>query len=563
MDKIKIFALGGLDEDGKDLYCIEINGDIFVVGCGFKYPTKQTPGIDFIIADYTYLKENKDRIKAYIINKGKPNSFGALPYIYKDCPAPIYCTKIARLSIEQFAKNYKQEQDFDFHEITLPLKTDISGHPVWFFATCTSVPHSFGFSILTDIGSIVFLGDFVTEYNNSTYFNFDLNSVGKISETGTLILMCESINANKPGYCSPNNRIAPYLERYFKHASGRIFVAIAIDNLYHIEEFFKVTVQHNKKVILYDEDAATLFDMKKYRVKEEKRLTPQIVRLEEIHRYKESDIVILILGDKEKLYSKVSLLANNEHEKKILKLQSSDTFIMACPPNDNNEVIFTDTIDELYKAGCHVEYLTSKVLKTMHAFEEDIKMMISLLKPKYYFAIKGYYVNLLANAKLAFNMNVHLSHTNIFLLDNGQSINIDEKGATLDFNNDNSIPVGDLMIDGIGVGDVVNEIIQERTRLSEDGVIVLGCGVSLKSRKIVYSPDVQMRGFLFLKDKEADTMLKEVTQIYVDAIEARIQYTDGQDVNEFEKGIDQTIARYLQKQNRNPVIRSRVVIVEE
>ena len=202
MDKIKIMALGGLDEDGKDLYIIEINDDIFVFNAGFKYPTKLTPGIDFIIANYGYLKLNKDRIKAYILPKSKKDSFGALPYIYKDCPAPIYGTLLSKVFLNKFATFYHQESDFDFHEIKLPSEVKIAGYTFTFFSTCASMPLTFGFSIKTDLGNIVYSGDFIVEYNNEKYFKLDLNTLGKIAEEPTLILLSESKNSSKNGYCS-------------------------------------------------------------------------------------------------------------------------------------------------------------------------------------------------------------------------------------------------------------------------------------------------------------------------------------------------------------------------
>ena len=261
MEKIKVLALGGLDEEGKDLYCIEINDDIFVINCGYKHPTRFTPGIDFIISDFSYLKENKDRIVAYIIPKNKRKHFGALPYIYKDCPAPIYCTDLTKIFFLKFASDYKQENNFDIHTLSLPTRINIHGHNVDFFSTCSSVPSSFGFSISTEYGNIVFSGDFIVEYNNTKDFYFDLNTIGKISEKPTLLLMCDSTNANKTGYCSPNNRLTPHLEKYFKHAPGRIFIAFSHDNFYHLHEILKVCNAFNKKIAFYDDVTKNAYDL--------------------------------------------------------------------------------------------------------------------------------------------------------------------------------------------------------------------------------------------------------------------------------------------------------------
>ncbi len=564
MEKIKVLALGGLDEEGKDLYCIEINNKIFVVNCGFKYPTKLTPGIDFIIADFTYLNENKEKIVAYILPKTKKNNFGALPYIYKECPAPIYCTKLTKNFFLEFAKEYKQENNFDIHEIALPSEIDIAGYKCDFFSTCSSVPLSFGFSIRTKLGNIVYSGDFVVEYNNSKYFSFDLNTIGKIAEYPTLLLMCDSSNASKSGYCSPNNRLTPHLQKFFKSANGRIFIGLAKDNLYNFEEVFKICSEFNKKICFYDKETEQIYNLKKLSNNDSfYSYKNSFISLDDILRIKENELVIIMAGEKESLYEKASLLANGENELKQIKIQPNDTFILACPPNDNNEVIFTTTIDELYRSGCHVRYLTNKVISKMHACEEDIKMLLSLLKPKYYFPIEGYYVNLLANAKIAFDMGIGLSHNNIFLLDNGQTLYIDDNGTNVDFNSENKLPIGDVMIDGIGVGDVVNEIINERNRLSEDGVIVMGLGVSLKNKEIEYGPDVQMRGFLFLKDKDADLVLKEVTRMFVDQVNDYLKGNKKLSLEQLENKINENISKFLFKQNnRNPLIKTNIICVD-
>lgn len=546
MNKIKIVALGGLDEDGRDLYCIDIDGDIIVISAGFKYPTKNTPGIDFIISDFSFLKANKDRVIAYILPKTKKNSFGALPYIYKEVKAPVYCTELTKYELTNFAIKYQQPSSFDFRIVKLPSSIAINGHIIDLFSTCASMPDTFGLSIRTDLGNIVYSGDFIVEYSNENHFKLDLNTLGKIAEHPTLILMSESSNSIKHGYCSPNHRLLPYLETYFKEAPGRIFVTLNSDNLYHFMEFFSVCKEFNKKIYFYDEETREIW--KSRQIGNLDYYNPKsIIELDDVLRVKDQDLVIVMSDENEKIYEKINILADHENEYKQIKINTSDTFIMACPPTDSNEVIATSTVDELYKSGCHVFYVTNKMISKMHAFEEDLKMLLSLLKPKYYFPIEGYYVNLLSNAKLAFDMNMGLSHNNIFLLDDGQTLSIDESGASVDFNLDKKVPISDVMIDGIGVGDVVNEIINDRTRLSEDGVIVLACAVSKKDRKVVAGPDIQMRGFLFLKDKEADVMLREIQKTFVDEINDRLFKTKTFDSKQVNYEISQKLARFLLK----------------
>ena len=562
MDKIKVLALGGLDEDGKDLYCIEVNDDIFVIGAGFKYPTRTTPGIDFVIADFDYLKQNKDRIKAYILPKAKKNSFGALPYIYKEAPAPIYCSILTKKFLVDFSEEYHQENDYKFNLIELPCNTKIKGHNFIFFSTCASMPHTFGFALQTDLGNIVYSGDFIVEYSNENYFKLDLNTLGKIAENPTLLLLSESQNCQKSGYCSPAHRIYPRLMKIIHEATGRVFIALNSDNLYHVDEVFKACNDSDKKIFLYAKESQDVYKLKD--LKDSGRFNPKnILEKSDLNRVKESQIVIILMDENEKIYEKVSILANNENENTEIRITPNDTFYLAAPPTDNSEIICTSTVDELYKTNCKVYYETRSSLAKMHAYEEDLKMLLSLLKPKYYFPIEGYYVTLLANAKMAYEMGIGLSHNSIFLLDNGQSLNITSHGAKVDFNLDNKVKIGDLMIDGIGVGDVVNEIITQRNRLGEDGVVVLGCAISKSKRQIVAGPDIQMRGFLFLKDRDADNMSKEITKQFIQSVNNWIENTKTFDSNELTNKIVYQLEKLLLKNNnRNPVILPNILIID-
>jgi len=562
MDKIKVVALGGLDEEGKDLYVIEINNNIFVVNAGFKHPGKTAPGIDFIIADFSYLVENKDRVKAYILTKSKINNFGGIPYIYQKVPAPIYCTNLTRLFLIEFSKEYMQEVNYDFKIVTLPSLIKICGFDFHLFSTCSSMPSTFGFSIETSEGNIVYCGDFIVEYSNEKYFNLDLNTLGKIAEKPILLLLSDSLNSTSSGYCSPNHRLFPQLKNYFKAANGRIFVVLSSENLYHFNEFFKLCSEMNKKVCLYDETSKRIYDLRKFSDNDFYN-AKNIVTIDNILRIKEDELVILISDQNEKMYEKLTMLANGDNEEKQIKITPNDTFILGFAPSDRFEVMATSIVDEIYKTGCTVRYFKKKTLARMHAYEEDLKMVISLLKPKYYVPIQGYYVNLLANAQVAFDMHFGLSHNNIFLLDNGQSFNYKNGEVSIDYNLNNEIKIGDVMIDGIGVGDVVNEIITQRSRLSEDGVIIIGCGVSKSKREIVYRTDIQMRGFLFLKDKEAEGMSKEISRIFAEELEIWLEKTQDFNTKTFATVFENRAHGYLMyTSNRSPVIKLSIVVVD-
>lgn len=512
-DKIKVFALGGLDEDGKNLQIIEINNDIFVIECGIRFPDKTTPGIDYIIANYDYLKENKNKVKAYILLHGHDDEIGALAYIYKDVPAPIYCSSTTKEMFLKFLNHVgKSNNDFDFHIILPTSDVMIGGRKFSFFHTCHNIADSSGVAVDTSYGNIIYTGDFIIENNAEDRYLCDLNAIAKITEKPTILLMTESVYSNKQGYTSPCHKITPLILRDFEEAKGRIFVSLFSTNAYNIGEVFRLAFTFKKKIICYDSETQEVLEtfLKTTGTDFPKGL---LADLDDINRINSTDLVVLVCGYGANLYKKMSIIALGDSEDHLVNLNPDDTFIMAAPANVNVEVVATDAIDDLYRSGAKVINLSRQKFFRMHASEEDIKMMISLTKPKYYMPVKGAFRFLLGNAKLALNMGVGLSHQNVFVLDNGLILEIDEKGAHI---SNDSVKTGNLLIDGMGVADSNGKTMSERERLSADGVVILACTVSKSKREIVAGPDVQMRGFMFLKD--ADSILKTVTNIFVNTI---------------------------------------------
>lgn len=519
-EKIKTFALGGLDEDGKNLQVIEIDRDIFIVEAGIKYPNKSTPGIDYIIPSYQYLKDNKDRVAAYILCHGHDDEIGATAYIYQDVVAPIYCSNVTATMLKGFTQHAKLNPDMYQFNIVLPTSTvTIKGHKVNFFHTSHNIAESFGFAIETSLGNIVFTSDYIVENNASANYLHDLNALALIAEKPTLMLMVESQAADSLGYTAPKHKVSNLIAQTIKDAPGRTFVAMFSPHLFNIDEVIAIATQTNKKIICYDKDALSILtNMQAVG----QLLIPKnnYAPIDDINRLRAQDIIVLICAYGAELYKKIALLSSNEQDDKRIQLNESDTFIVAAPPSANIEIAATDAVNELYRSGVNVLNISKKVFATMHASEEDIKSMISLLKPKYYVPVKGAYRKLLANAQLAVGMGIKLNHQNVFILDNGMILEINENGSRI---RQDTVAVGDLLIDGLGIGDVSTQVISDRQKLSDDGVVVLALTVSKLSRSIVAGPDVQMRGFVFVKD--ADTILKEITRILVSVVESALKET--------------------------------------
>lgn len=512
-DKIRIFALGGLDEDGKNCNVVEINGDIFVIGCGIKYPDKTMPGIDYVIPNFDYLKEHKDHVRAYFLTHGHDDEMGALAYLYKDVPAPVYGSRVTLNMLKIFTEHVNLDPNiYDLHVVEPSSNFVVSGRSISYFQTSHNIALSSGVAISTSYGNIVFSSDFVVENNASPNYLHDMNAIAKISEEPTLALLTESVYASHPGYTAPDYKLTPHIEQTVKDAEGRVFISIFSPNFYNIDEVITLAIASRKKIIPFDEEtASTIAAMQSCG----QLMIPRdnFAPIDDINRFRAQDIIVLMLGYSVRLYAKIALLAAGQSEGKQVSLNETDTFVVACPSNDNTEIEATDALDELYRSGCKVLNVPKKKFLRMHASEEDLKMMIGLFKPKYYIPVKGFYKDLLHNAQVALSMGINLNHQNVFLLENGLSVIIDESGGRLF---DESIPHGDVMIDGIGVGDVGENVIADRQKLAE-GVVILALTISKSKGKIVAGPDVQMRGLVFIKD--ADAILRDVSKIFVATVE--------------------------------------------
>lgn len=556
-DKIKVFALGGLDEDGKNLQVVEINNDIFVIECGIRFPDKTTPGIDYVIPDFDYLKKNRERVKAYILTHGHDDEIGALPYIHKIVPAPIYGSDVTLVMVRSFFDHIRFDASkLDLRAVKPTSDVVIAGRVFHFFHTAHNIAESMGVAIETTLGNVVFTGDYVVENNASENYLHDMNAIARIAEKETVLLMTESNYADRLGYTAPKYKITPLLSSFIEEVKGRLFIALFSRNIYNIDEIINLAVKMRKKIAFYDSETADIFkDMQKVN----QLIIPKynFVSIEDINRVRASETIVLMCGFGDRLFKKIATLANGLQEDRRIVLTPDDTFVVAAPASPNVEAIATAAIDDLYRSGVKVKALGKKDILKMHASEEDIKMVVATLKPKYYLPVKGSYRHLLANAQLVLGMGLKLSHQNVFVLDNGMVLQITKERAQI---LPEKIKVGDLLIDGKGIGDVEGGVINERQQLSDDGVVVLGVTVSKSKRQVVAGPDVQMRGFVFLKD--ADTILKEVTKIFLSAVIDGLNKANYR-ISDIQNTASEAIIRYIRRANgKNPMVLPLIIEID-
>ena len=557
--KIKCFALGGLDESGKNLYVVQINEEIIVLDCGIKYPDKRMPGVDFIIPNFDYLKENKKNIKAYIITHAHDDKMLALPYIYQECPAPVVTTRFTAKMLEYVAKGLGLKINFKFDYVEGTCRKKLGSNYVDFSQTTHSMPFSFGCSINTDQGQIIYTSDYIIDWSIINK-NFKMSTKEIISslQNDVLLLLSDSTNAHIADHNSPNYKITPHISKYLEDQEGKVIISLYSQNYINLIEILLLCAKLNKTVIFSkkSDEIQVMGLVNEFDLLEGAKI--KVEQIDNIHRVKNSNIVIIVMNTGEYLFNEIITITSGTMDQKPMTFEPNDLFIFASPSVPATDIIATKALDEIYKTGVQVKQLSRKEIYSPHACEEDIKTLLSIAQPKYYMPISSDFKGLLTNGKIAINLKKY-NYSNVFVLDNGMILNIENRIAKVDYSN--KIPVGNVFIDGIDVGNIGNNIIEERNKISNDGIVIMGITVSSSKQEIIGKPDVQMRGFVFLKD--SDNVLKEITNIFVDQV--RIYLTGYyEDVKEIEDKIVERCMRFVRKETgKNPVIIPKIIDIDK
>lgn len=547
---IKVVALGGLDESGKNCYIIEVDNDAFIIEAGLKYPSSSMPGVDVIIPDFEYIRTIRNKVKGIIITHGHDDQYGALPYLLNICTAPVYATETTIQIIKTtYEKKFKKINQFEFVPVSPSQTLLIANHVFELFSTTHSVAESFGFALKTRFGNIVYTSDYITDYSPLKGFQFDLPKIARLSENEkTFLLMTESEAADKPGIASPNHKISDTVKDVFENPTGKTFVSIYNQNFYNIQEIINLCQKYKKKICIPNPEQEEFF---RAMAKVGDLVIPESMKLavSDILRNPSKDVVILITGSGEELFNYAKDVCYGAI--KGIKVETTDWWINAAPSVPGTEVLATDASDTIFRTDCHVLTLDRHIVSSMHAQQEDLKMMISLFRPHYYMPVKGDYRLLMANAMLAINVGTGLNHFNTFVYDNGMALCFDANGKVI--HKLMTVRNGDVMVDGTSVGEVKEAAIEERTALN-DGVVLLGVTVSTKRKKIVSSPDVQMRGFLYLKN--SDSIVNQMTSIFTSSVSNYLETAQGKiSTIEMGKKISEKLSRLVLKNtDKRPTI---------
>ena len=548
MSKIRFFALGGLDEDGKNMYIIENNEDIFVVECGLRYPQDDNLGVECIISNFQYLIDNQKRIKGIFITHGHDDVMGGLPFLMKQIQAPLYMATLTARMFERQAKKAGLE-NLNIQRVRRGANFKIGNTEIRTFGTTQSIADGFGLAIHTEDGYIVYSSEFIVDYDvKKEAFRFDINALTELGRRGILALLTESVGSTRPGHSSPNHRITAQLEPVFEEAKGRIVVTTYSQNLYRVIEIIELAGHFNRKIMIYDEELRNLMrDMAElgyYRMPAGLEVIPSAFTNDM------ENVVVLIGGNGSTIFRKVHKIAAREDS--TIQLRKSDTVIVASPAVPGTEKEEAQMEDDLYKETSNVFAVDSRRTFSMHASIEDLKMMIYLLNPQYYIPVKGEYRQLISNANIALDMGYPAN--NIIVLENGQVATIENGQLARKYD---TVLSDDVMVSGSDSLDAQGMVLKDRELLSTDGVIVVGVVINHSTKEIIGGPDVQSRGVIYLKD--ADYIIQEVGNIVEKTISEAVK--EGRYNNMDCRGeAREKIARYVLKATgKRPMILPAIV----
>lgn len=520
-ENVKIFALGGMDENGKSLYVVDYNYQLYVFDAGLRYPEESLLGIDVILPGFQYLIAHKDRIRGIFLTHGHDENMGALPFILEEIKeVDVYGTNFTLLSLYQTADRFnKNIRSARFHVINGNESFKVNGMTVHAFSITHSVPNACGYALETDHGMIVYPGDFILDFSAKAPYDTNLPRIMEIAKKPTLALLAESYNSTYHGFVSPNHHLSNKLSTILDEVKGRVFVSVYGQTIYQIQEIIDLARISKRKIFLYTRQVRETVALLKDEVEGFK--IPENLLTNNIF---EHNCIVIVSELGNKVFEKLDEIARANETDKSLKINSEDAFVIASRAHAGTELSFARILDKLYKTNAQV-FTVSKDYVSMHAGSEDLKTILSIFKPKYYIPVRGYYNKLVENAKLALDQGYN--HQNILVYDNGMVATF-ENGVQV--RSADNIQADEVMVDGIGIGDVGNVVINDRRKLKQDGVMIIGVSFSMSTRKIVAGPDIQMRGVIL--NKSSNSFTDKVSKCFSETVFNFVQKPGLVDFNE-------------------------------
>jgi len=542
---VKLIALGGVRENGKNLYVAEVDDSIFVLDVGLKYPENEQLGVDYVVPNMDYLFENKERIAGVFLTHGHADAIGALPNLLADAKVPVFGSELTIELAKLFVKNNDAVKKFnDFHVIDENTEIEFGKTVVSFFRTTHSIPESLGIVIKTRKGSIVYTGDFKFDQSASPSYATDFGRLAEIGREGVLALLSDSANADSSVQVASESEVGKEIEDTIADWDGRVIVAAVASNLSRIQQVFDAAAETGRRVVLTGFDieniVRTAIRLKKLSLVDERLL----IKPKEMSKFEDHELIILETGRMGEPINGLRKMSIGRH--RYVEIKEGDLIYIVTTPSIAKEAVVARVENMIYQAGGIVKLITQNLRVSGHANARDLQLMINLLQPKYLFPIQGEYRGLDAHAKAA--MEVGMLPGNIFIPKRGSIMEYDHG----DFVPAGAVSAGDVMIDGNAIGDVGNIVLRDRKVLSEDGIFIVALTVNRKEKEIISKAKVHTRGFVYVK-KSRD-ILRESSDIINKTVEDYLAQ-DSFDWGELKGAVRDSLAKYLFDQTkRRPAI---------
>ncbi len=547
MSKIKMFALGGLNEIGKNMYVVEVDNDIYVFEAGLKYADDSLLGIDYIIPNYDYLIQNKDRIVGIFITHGHDEQMGALADILGTLKeVPVYATAF---TLDIIRQDLEEEGivDAKLNELKLHRKVTFGKNSIFPIRVSHSIPDSVMYVLYTEDGALVFTGNYVIDPSMMGAFNSDIGKIAYVGKQGVLCVLGESVYASRNGFTSPSHRARDIIREVLNKNEGRILVNIMQAQIYRIQELLEEVKKTNRNVVIMGKKLESII----LKAIDYHYISFDKTRIKNIHSVNEPGVIVIVSNEREVPYSNMKRIIKGYD--KFVTLTEEDTVVFASPIYDSIEVTSTQVFDSIAKIGCNLVVLSKRQYRSPHASKEDIMLMINMLSPKYYFPIIGEYRDQVENARLAYRLG--MDEESVFLKLNGDVITL-ENGKYID--NGEKIKTDELLIDGKQSGDVGDLVLKDRELLGENGIVIVTTTLDKSSKKVLAGPEILTRGFIYVKDNS--DLIKEAEDISLEVVNSFIN-PNYVDFNKIKLGIRDKLGKFLyQKTSSKPMI---IVVVQE
>ncbi|WP_255298542.1 ribonuclease J1 [Brevibacillus dissolubilis] len=549
MSEVKIFAMGGLAEIGKNMYCVEYEDEIVIIDCGVKFPESEMFGIDLVIPDVQYLIDNQHKIKGLFLTHGHEDHIGAIPYVLKQIKTPIYGGRLTLGLVKAKLEEHRMVNDVQMIPVHEDSVIPFANLRVSFFGTNHSIPDSLGVVVDTPEGMVVHTGDFkfdMTPVGRPTEFH----KLAKIGGGDVLALLSDSTNSERPGFTMSERTVGEGISEIVSKARGRIILATFASNVHRLQQVVDAAIEDDRKIAIIGRSMEKAFligqELGYIQMPE-----GMLIDIKNIDNYTDNEVLIICTGSQGEPMAALTRIAGGAH--RSVQIYPDDTVIISASPIPGNTVAVSRTIDKLYRAGANVIHgKLFDIHASGHGSSEELRLMLNFIRPRYFIPIHGEYRMLKAHGKLAEQAGV--PKENIFVMDNGEVLR-----CTRESTSKGKVPAGVVLIDGSGVGDVGNIVLRDRKHLAEDGLMVVVVSIDMKNFKILTGPDIVSRGFVYVRGSES--LIQEATVLVknklVEVLDKKVK-----EWSELKSQINQVLKPFIfEKTGRNPMILTIVMEV--